>query len=277
MNLKEKFKVLQERALIFEEVTAACRKLLLGNHPAVLEAKSYLNGRLSKESQEKYQFGFFPGKKHLDMLTNIVDIEKLMNLNLVYPRYAMEGIIYDKVSLNDHNLVMPYKDVYGNIIAFVGRSLLSDEEMKEKGIPKYKNSQFSKSLNVFGLDRAKSSIITQDHVILVEGQFDCITASEYGFNNVVALGSAALTMYQLALLKRYTNNIYLALDNDNAGRLGVDKILNRYSRIANFKKISFPAEYKDIDAYLKASNSYNALQVEKTKKGNDARKEKPFG
>lgn len=261
MSLKESASNIRKRNEYFQQICSTCSNLLKGNHPSVREIKEYLDSRISKESQEKYQFGYFPNDKNLDMLTNVVDVDYLEKVSLVYPRYVKEGIKRDKSILNDHNLIMPYQDMYGNIVALVGRSLLSDKEREEKNISKYKNSPFSKSLNLFGLDKAKRSIIKNDHVIIVEGQFDCITAAEYGFDNVVAIGGVALTKYQMGLLLRYTNNIYLALDNDDAGKSTINKIMRRYSKVANIEKISFPMRYKDIDNYLRMSDNHNALQV----------------
>ena len=52
--------------------------------------------------------------------------------------------------MSDYNLVMPYRDVYGRIIGIVGRSILSDNERKNKNIAKYKNTHFAKRSNLFG-------------------------------------------------------------------------------------------------------------------------------
>lgn len=259
MTVKETADSIKRRNKLFNEVCKACSNLLHGNHPVAKPAKAYLNSRVSQKNQSEYQFGYYPGDDYLDMLTNIVGNETLLELGLIYPKYVKDGFKKNKSILSDHNLIMPYKDLYGNIIALVGRNLQSDEEREEK-ISKYKNSAFSKSLNLFGIDKAKRSIIEKDYVIIVEGQFDCITADEYGFKNVVAIGGVALTKFQMSILLRYTNNIYLALDNDDAGRKTINKILKRYSKIANLDKISFPSRYKDLDSYLRKSNDHNALQ-----------------
>jgi DNA primase len=261
MNLKELSINIRERSALFAEVLQACRILLI-NSPLATEARDYLDNRIATYYQNSFKFGFFPDNKNLQSLIDIVGEEKLRALDLVYDKYVSDAdcMVPVKQSIfSKHNLIMPYRDVYGNIVALVGRTLLSKEEQKEKNISKYKNSQFHKSLHMFGLYNGKRSIVSNNYVILVEGQFDCISCHVHGFHNVVALGGVSFSKYQFALLSRYTNNIKLLLDNDSAGLNAANKIIERYSSFADIKKIQLPSCYKDVDEYLIKSDDYGML------------------
>ena len=153
---------------------------------------------------------------------------------------------------------MPFKDPYGKIVGLVGRTLLSSDEMKQQNIPKYKNSKESKKFKkgnlLFGLYENKQTILSTDSVYVVEGQFDVIKAWEIGFRNVVALGNNNMTSYQLSVISRYTNNIFLLLDNDEAGQKGRKRIIKKYGHLANIRNFYIPEDYKDIDEYITKAN-----------------------
>ena len=145
---------------------------------------------------------------------------------------------------------MPYRDLYGRVVAIVGRSLLNDKEREAIGVPKYKNTVFTKGSHLFGLNDARNSIIKEDKAYVVEGQFDMIKAFEKGITNVVAVGNSNITGYQLGLLRRYTNNIVLLFDTDEAGRMGADKAMGKFKQYANLRDVCLPAGYKDFDEFL---------------------------
>ena len=104
-------------------------------------------------------------------------------------------------------------------------------------------------------------MIRQDSVIIVEGQFDCVTCHRFGFRNVVALGGATFSKFHFYLLKRYTNNIYLLLDNDDAGQRERNKILANFGKLANIQPIMLDSRYKDPDEYLIKSGDRSLLAV----------------
>jgi DNA primase len=100
-------------------------------------------------------------------------------------------------------------------VGFGGRKL------KEEQQPKYLNSPespvYKKGDILYGLHQAIQAIRQKDHVILVEGYFDLLRLYESGFRNVVASSGTALTDRQARLISRYTRNIYIAYDGDDAG------------------------------------------------------------
>lgn len=236
----------------FNEIVNCCKDLLV-NFADAKEVASYTDKRLSKAGQEKFGFGYFPSNKNLHLLSTVVGEDKLGEMELIYDKIIQDGVSSRKMrhaTLENHNLIIPYKDVYGNVIALVGRTILGEEQRKYLNIPKYKNTSFDKGKHLFGLYEAKYSIIKNNLVYVVEGQFDCITAQDKGLQNVIALGSSNMTFEQFALLSRYTNNIVLLLDNDDAGNTGAERILKLYSKYANMRKASLPRSYKDVDEYL---------------------------
>lgn len=246
----------------FDDVIAHCRDLLL-NFPGASSVADYANKRLSKSGQEKFSFGYFPTHKNLQTLVTMVGEERLQELDLIYNKIIQDGVssrsIFRSI-MENHNLIMPYRDAYGNVIALVGRAVIGDEQRKRIDIPKYKNTSFAKGSHLFGLYEAKESIIKNNLAYVVEGQFDCISASDKGLTNVVALGSSGMSFEQFALLLRYTNNIILMLDNDEAGKIGTERIIKLYHKHANIKKAILPNGYKDIDEYL-SDNSIDSLNL----------------
>jgi len=251
-----------KRSEKFAEVMSAC-STLLKHSPEAAAVRDYLHDRVPN-ADKTFTFGYFPPNEELKQLLGFVSFEDLEFLNIIYKKYVYDSGQQELVNcgtLGNHNLVMPYKNVYGDIIGFVGRTLLSKEEQKARGVPKYKNTSLLKSLNLFGLYVAKSYILSKDSVIVVEGQMDCITAHLAGYRNVVALGGSAFTKFHFFLLKRYTNNIYLCLDNDEAGRRETKNIIDRYSDFGNISPIALPDCYKDIDECIRKGGDASLLAI----------------
>ena len=232
----------------------------MDNFPEAQEIKSYVNSRVTSESQEMFQFGYFPGINNLNALTDIVGEDMLRKNELLYSKEIEDSLCPRTINFcyfEDHPLIMPFKDVYGKPVALVGRSLLSDEERRSKKLSKYKNTKESKHFKkghlLFGLYENKKAILDQNMVYIVEGQFDVIKAMEKGFNNIVALGNSFMTAYQFSVISRYTNNIFLLLDNDEAGEKGRKRIVDMFGKLANIQNFYIPESYKDIDEYLTKS------------------------
>jgi DNA primase len=111
--------------------------------------------------------------------------------------------------------MFPIRDRDGNCVGFGGRAV-GDEQ------PKYLNSPqteiFDKSALLYALDRSRDDIRRADKAVVVEGYMDVLAAHQHGYRNVVASMGTAITESQLALLKRYSKNVVLALDADAAGQ-----------------------------------------------------------
>lgn len=224
----------------------------------------YLDSRLTESSQELFQFGYFPGINNLKVLIDLIGDDELKKSDLFYTKTIEDSLfprVINVMYFEHHPVIMPFRDLYGNIVAIVGRSLLNESEMIEKKIPKYKNTKnnsfFKKGKCLFGFFENKQSIIDQDIVYVVEGQMDVIKAMEKGFPNIVALGTNNMTSYQFSIISRYTDNIILLLDNDEAGEKGRKSAISRFGKLANIQNFYIPDRYKDIDEYITKENIKN--------------------
>jgi len=236
---------------MLEKIIEACR-YLLKHYPGARESKSYLDSRLNEDSQELFQFGYFPGVQDLSVLTDLVGEDTLREHGLFYTRVIEDSLFPRKIPtcyFQEYPLVMPYRDPYGKVVGIVGRNLLSDEERKKTKLSKYKNTKFEKGNAVFGLYENKQSILDNGYVYVVEGQFDLIKASEIGFRNIVAVGSKNLTLYQFSVISRYSNDIRLLLDSDVSEKER-KRIIQKFGQYANIQDFYLPDEYKDIDEYI---------------------------
>lgn len=245
----------------FDDVIRICSELL-HSAPAAEECRCYLSQRIKQETMQRFSFGYFPGVSQLNLLESSINKEILKSLSLLYTKevYDSQGAhSFSFCFFEQHPLIMPYRDVYGHIIGIVGRSLLSDEERAEARIAKYKNTVFTKGSHVFNLFEAKEAILREGFVYVVEGQFDAIKAYERGLHNVVALGSADLSAYQLSLICRYSDDLRLLLDNDEAGMKGRERARGKYAHLAKVSDVFLPAGFKDLDDYLSSGHGMEEM------------------
>ena len=115
-------------------------------------------------------------------------------------------------------VIFPWLNVSGRVVAFGGRLL----DSRTKGVQqKYVNSPdseiYHKERELYGLYQAKKAIAKEDRVYMVEGYTDVIAMHQCGLENVVANSGTALSTYQIRLLRRFTQNITLLYDGDEAG------------------------------------------------------------
>ena len=123
--------------------------------------------------------------------------------------------IYDRYA---GRVIFPWLNVSGKVVAFGGRLL----DARTKGVQqKYVNSPdseiYHKDHELYGLFQAKKAIAKEDRVYMVEGYTDVIAMHQSGIENVVANSGTALSVYQIKLLRRFTQNITLLYDGDEAG------------------------------------------------------------
>jgi len=141
-------------------------------------------------------------------------------------------------------IMFPICDISGQIVGFTGRIFSGDESTA-----KYVNSPetliFNKSQILYALDKAKVDIRKEDKCILVEGQMDVIMSHQVGNKNAVATSGTALTENHLKIIKRYTENLFLAFDTDTAGEEATKKGIGLAQKLEfNIKVIVIP-EGKD--------------------------------
>jgi len=241
---------------MLEKIVESC-SFLLNNYPEAQPSKSYLDSRLKISSQEAFGFGYFPGVENMSVLADLVGEESLRKEKLLFTRDIEDSLFPRKVQssyFEDYPLIMPFRDPYGKAVGLVGRSLLSDVERSKTKLSKYKNTSespvFKKGNLLFGLYENKQHILDRGCVYIVEGQFDVIKAYEIGFRNIVALGNSSITSYQFSVISRYSNNLFLLLDNDEAGQKGRKQIISKFGHMANIRNFYIPDDYKDIDEYI---------------------------
>ena len=160
-------------------------------------------------------------------------------------------------------VIFPIHSLSGNVIGFGGRTLKSD-----KNIAKYLNSPesdiYHKSKVLYGLFQAKKTIVSDERCFLVEGYTDVISMHQAGIENVVASSGTALTTEQIRLIKRFTQNVTILYDGDEAGIKasfrGIDMILEEGM---NVKVVMLPRG-EDPDSYAQSHSSSEFLEYIKT-------------
>lgn len=265
MDIRDFSSNIREKSEKLASVVSACRTLLK-HSPQAKQAREYVYDRLSQKSIDDFSIGYFPSNKDIDSILDLINKKALYDTNLIWDEnYLYKGrpASYIKSIFNYHNLIFPYIDEYGNIVALAGRSLLDSNKRSFIGIPKYKNTMFHKSMHLFGLNKASRYIEEQDGVIIVEGQIDVINCHANGFFNVVAMNGSNLSTYQAYLLRKYTRNFYLLLDNDDAGRKAQARIIKKFAGLFDIKKLRLPERYSDVDEYLRHSSDRSIFNTSK--------------
>lgn len=208
-------------------------------------AKEYLLKRkINKQSIESFRIGYSPN------WTALVDFLKKQGYSVADMKLA--GVVEEKngraYDVMAQRLVFPIINPKGEVIGFSARALEKTE------FAKYKNTAqtlvFNKSKAIFGIDKvkAKKQHGSLDRIIMVEGQIDVITMHQFGFNETIATLGTALTVDHIPELKRYTDDIVLCFDGDEAGvkaTLRAIDILNKF----NIKVVSLP-DKTDPDEFL---------------------------
>ena len=211
--------------------------------PAGAQCLAYTQKRgLSKAILTNFGVGYAP-----DSWNALVDAmhkkgytdQELIDADLVGQK---SGRIYDRFR---NRLMFPIIDVRGNVIGFGGR-VLDDSK------PKYLNTSetliFNKRKNLFGLNFAKKTKL--GYMILVEGNVDVITLHQYGFDNAVASLGTSLTEEHAVLLSRYTDQIVLTYDSDEAGQRAAQRAIPMLEKVGIGVKVLQMQGAKDPDEFL---------------------------
>ena len=173
----------------------------------------YHSRRLEDETIEKFGLGWAPSAR-----TALLDAarkagykdEYLLDAGLVVKRE--DGTLGDKFR---ERVMFPIQSVSGRTIAFSGRTLKADNPAKYVNSPD--TEIYRKSNILFGIYYAKSEISRQNECIIVEGNIDYVMLQQLGIHNVVAPCGTALTVQQVRLIRKFTENVLLMNDGDSAG------------------------------------------------------------
>jgi len=224
-------------------------------------AMSYLRQRgLREDIIRKFQIGYSPEKATLWSIAQKQGFqEKYLINDSDNPPYIGTGVcgksengkLYDRFR---GRVMFPFFSVSGKVVGFSGRLMVKNDK-----VGKYVNSPtsliYEKHNELFGLYQAKQAISKSNSCYLVEGQMDVIQLVQSGIDNVVASGGTSLTINQIRLLHRYTENITLLYDGDKAGikaaLRGIDMMLEEG---LNVRIILLP-EGEDPDSFAKSRDA----------------------
>ena len=216
-------------------------------------ARKYLVKRgLSGETVEKFRIGValesYQGLcEHFR--SRKVPLDAAEQLALIKPKRGGTGS-QTHFDLFRERLIFPIFSATGDVVGFGGRTLQPD------GIPKYLNSSespvFSKGRVLYGLHETGKFIRAEDNAIVVEGYMDAIALYAAGIKNVVAILGTAFTADHAKILKRYTANVTVLLDGDDAGVGGAERSLPILLAAGLMPKGFLLPDKMDPDDYVKA-------------------------
>ncbi len=208
----------------------------------------YLKDReLSSATIKHFGLGYAPDSwdslyRHLRSLGYSDDL--IFASDLISKRKSGNGY-YDRFR---HRVMYPIIDLRGNVIAFGGRRLTDD-----KTVAKYINSSdtpvYKKSSVLYALNYAKNS--KNKGIILAEGYMDVIALHQAGFDNAVAACGTAFTLDQARLLSRYTDEIIVTLDADEAGQKATNKTIEILKSTGMKIRVLRVTGAKDPDEFIK--------------------------
>ncbi|MDD4939644.1 MAG: DNA primase [Candidatus Omnitrophica bacterium] len=229
--------------------------------PGGLPAKKYLLKRgLNEETIKTFRIGYAP--KGWETLTNHLR-NKGFNLSLL----EKAGLVLSKEGGGYYDrfrdrIIFPIFDIKTRVIAFGARILPDAAEAAQKQA-KYVNSPetpvYVKGRNLYGLNFSKEAVRENDAVAVVEGYLDFIMPYQAGLKNIIASCGTAFTIEQARLIKRYTSNVVMVYDADNAGQMAALRNLDIFIEEGmDVKVVSLP-EGLDPDLFVR-KNGFAAFK-----------------
>jgi len=224
-------------------------------------AYKYLTERkINKEIIDIFKIGFAP--KEFGRLESILKkkgfLEQFLCETGIFSlgNNGLKTMFFDRV-------IFPIFNYKNECVAFGGRALNND--IKPKYINSPETAIYKKSYNLYGINLSKEYIQKEKKAFIVEGYVDVISCYKSGLKNVVAPCGTAITKEQIKLLARYTSEIVLLLDGDEAGLKGVGKALGESANIENMKmSVLILPDGMDPDDYFKNYNIDDFKEFEKT-------------
>lgn len=225
---------------------------------------AYLRQRgIREDIIRKFQLGYSPEKAKLweeakkagyqdTYLVN--DVDTLIGTGVCLK--DEQGQLFDRFR---GRVIFPFFSVSGKVTGFAGR-LIKQSDKAGKYVNSPTSILYEKKHELYGFYHAKQSIKREDCCYLVEGQLDVIQLVQSGIENVVASGGTALTYPQIRLLHRFTENVTILYDGDNAGikaaLRGIDMMLEEG---VNVKIVLLP-EGEDPDSFARKHNALEVLE-----------------
>lgn len=170
--------------------------------------------------------------------------QELINGSLI----SISGKTNNTFDFFKNRVMFPFFDLRGNIIAFGGRALSSDDNRK------YLNSKetlvFQKTKTLFCLNYAKAEAAKKKQILLCEGNLDVISLHQFGFENAVATCGTAITPEHARLMSQYCDEVVICFDADDAGQKATQKALNILSEVGINTRIIKMNGAKDPDEFI---------------------------
>ena len=224
------------------------------------DVKSYIMQRkLDMKTITKFGIGYATGKEPLyDYLLRLgYTKEEMLQSGIILQ--SSNGKYYDRFY---SRIIFPIFDIRDRVLAFGGRAFSA--KVLDKTIPKYVNSPendiYHKGKTLYLMNFAKREKL--GNIIIVEGYMDAIALQKFGFSNAVASLGTALTENQARLIKKYTDNVIIGYDQDEAGQgatmRGLDILASHGLKVKVLKLDR--DDVKDPDEYL---NKYGAERLKK--------------
>ena len=205
----------------------------------------------SEEIIKKFELGYSPKVKN--------SLTKEASKKLYAQEFLLKSGLSIEVRKNEvidrfrERVMFPIHSFSGRILGFGGRALNKNAKAKYQNSPE--SIIYNKSKILYGIFFAKNAISKKDNCYIVEGYTDVISLYQKGIENVVSASGTALSIDQVKLISRFTNNITILFDGDNAGIKAsfrsVDLILKEGM---NVKVVPFP-ENEDPDSYAKQNST----------------------
>ena len=211
------------------------------------EALDYLkNRKLDGEDIKNYKLGF--AEKDDKKI-----IQYCKTNNISDADFKKLGLFSEKGNfLFKNRIIFPITNFRSEVVGFGGRALADFG-------PKYLNSSessiYKKNRTLYFLPNFLKDVKKHKFVIIVEGYFDVIAFNKLGFSNVASPSGTALTIQQLNQISKYTDEIYLCFDNDQAGVEATKRIVeikNNIGKDLNIYSILLPSKYKDISEFYES-------------------------
>jgi DNA primase len=244
----------RKRLMAMLKLAAQYYEYVLWSSPAGEPGRKLLLLRqVSEETARRFQLGYAPAGR------GFAEYLRAKKRSLADAQAA--GLMRrDGSDFFAERLVIPIRDERSQPLAFTARTVRPDEQRKYINSPE--TPAYVKGRVIFGLDLARDEITKRGHAVLMEGQFDVITAHQFGVANAVASSGTALTEDQVRLLKRFTDELLLVFDADRAGRAAAEKA----AKLAAFHdmriRVATIPDGKDPDEFLRGAGPQAAERWE---------------
>jgi DNA primase len=212
-----------------------------------------LSRGLTLETIKLFQIGYAPTGNFLLKLGEKHNLDQniLYEVGLLKKEEGKE--IKDKFT---DRLILPIWDKTGKVVGFTGRSIPPDKVERPKYLNSPQTEWFNKSQIWYGWHLARTHILQEKKAIVVEGNMDVVASFQAGLEYTLASQGTSFTETQIKTLSSITKNVWLAFDNDEAGKLSGDKFF-KMACLYNLKvdKVIIPETFKDLDEYLKSAEN----------------------